>query len=171
MCPGASLDLPWRPPASHVRQWRSRGPKNFAFRTNRSRNRVFLDVSLAFVLLFSVSSYVGRISWTALKNHRHVRPPCRVPNFIVGFIYATRRSGRAAGLLATFRAFFARRLFPPVFIILPILFLRRTHLSSSWLLVRRPYVRAPVLLVGMRARAWCLPRHDTQGRETLRESF
>lgn len=83
-----------------------------------------------------------------------------VPNFIVGFMYANpvdRDEQLPVGHVS--RLF---RASPLSFLaILSVFFPRRTHLSSSWLLVHTS------VCLAVRA---CY-RHDTRGRETLREGF
>lgn len=95
-----------RPPSDcHVRQWRSSDSKNLAFRTNRHRVARSRSSSCLFVR--------WKIFLMALKNHRRVRPPSRLFQILLLVLCTRTRSiGTSSCLLATFRAFFARLLFP-----------------------------------------------------------
>lgn len=134
-------------------------PEKFRFpdQSTVRRNRVFLDARPPW--------YVGRISSTALKNHRHVRPPSRVPNFIVGFMCANSYIGASSCLLTTFRAFF-----PRFFFFFPSLFFRFSFLAALASLPRgfsRPYVPRASVWSCVRARVvlrhtWTLVKHCTR---------
>lgn len=166
---GGPFPLLKRPPANRVGdpqritadlpRRRSRAPMTIE-RTEKFRVSAPIARRSPFFLAYLLA-YVGRFFLTALKNHRHARPPSRVPNFIVGFfIRANSPIGTGSCRLATFRAFFARRVLLFFLFILSILLPCRTRLSSSWLLSQRRY--GPRLF-GRRARV-LQPRSETGSR-------
>lgn len=102
---------PSNPPANrHVRQWRSSGPKNLAFRTNRHPfgDRVFLHF-----LRTSLRTLEDLLDVLEKSRARAAASFRRVPNFIVAPKPAERDEQLPVGRV--FRAFFARCAFLRIF--------------------------------------------------------